>query len=126
MQNDHPNLAVLKRFNPANVEAAAEVISKDAVWHYFNPLLPDMEGEYVGPEGFSEFFSKMAGKTEGSFKVTPLSIIPFGDELVVTHVKDTMILEGEQLEIDAVVVWRIVDGKIREAWDIPAINTPKK
>jgi len=25
--------------------------------------------------------------------------------------------------IDAIVVWRIVDGRISEAWGIPAINT---
>ena len=26
-------------------------------------------------------------------------------------------------DVDAVVVWRVVDGQIREAWDIPAVNT---
>ena len=30
---------------------------------------------------------------------------------------------NELLEIDAVVVWRIVGGKIAEAWDIPAVHT---
>lgn len=34
-----------------------------------------------------------------------------------------MILNDQKLEIDAVVVWRILDGKIKEAWDIPAVNT---
>jgi predicted SnoaL-like aldol condensation-catalyzing enzyme len=32
-------------------------------------------------------------------------------------------LEGSSIEFDAVVVWRIVNGKVAEAWDIPAVNT---
>ena len=47
----------------------------------------------------------------------------FVNELVVVHVKDTMVLEGSPIEIDAVVVWRMVDGRIAEAWDIPAVHT---
>ena len=46
-----------------------------------------------------------------------------GDELIITHVKDTMSLEGKQMQIDAVVIWCIIDGKIKEAWDIPVIHT---
>jgi predicted SnoaL-like aldol condensation-catalyzing enzyme len=70
-----------------------------------------------------KFFEKIAGQTKGTFRVTPLSITPMGDELVVTHVKDNMTLNGQQIDIDAVVVWRIVNGKIKEAWDIPAVYT---
>ena len=31
-------------------------------------------------------------------------------------------MEGRQIETDVVVVWRIVDGRISEAWDIPSIH----
>jgi predicted SnoaL-like aldol condensation-catalyzing enzyme len=30
-------------------------------------------------------------------------------------------LEDQQLETDVVVVWRIVDGRIAEVWDIPSV-----
>lgn len=119
----HPNIVLLQQFNPANIAASTGIIAEDAVFHYFNPMLPDMQGDYHGRQGFMEFFEKIASKTEGTFKVTPLSISPMGDELVVTHVKDNMTLDGEQIGVDAVVVWRIVDGKITEAWDIPAVYT---
>lgn len=119
----HPNIAVLQQFNPANISASIGIIAEDAIFHYFNPMLPDMQGDYLGKQGFMEFFGKIAGQTKGTFKVTPLSISPMGNELVVTHVKDNMTLNGRQLEIDAVVVWRILDGKIKEAWDIPAVYT---
>ncbi len=123
MNTLHPNIAVLQQFNPTNISASVGIIAEDAVFHYYNPMLPDMEGDYLGRQGFMEFFGKIAGKTKGTFKVTPLSITPMGNELVVTHVKDNMTLDGEQIEVDAVVVWRIVDGKIKEAWDIPAVYT---
>lgn len=29
------------------------------------------------------------------------------------------------IELDAIVVWRIVGGHLAEAWDIPAVNTPR-
>ena len=123
MNTIHPNIAVLQKFNPADVSASAGIIAEDAIFHYYNPFLPELQGEFQGRKGFVNFFEQIAAKTEGSFKVTPLSITPMGDELVVTHVKDNMTLDGEQIEVDAVVVWRIVDGKIKEAWDIPAVYT---
>ena len=125
MDKMHPNIAVLQQFDPNDTSGSLEMVAEDAVFHFFNPKLPEVQGDYVGPEGFQAFFNIMGGLSGGTFKVNPISIIPFGDELVVTHVKDNMVLNGQQMELDAVVVWRIVDGKITEAWDIPAINTPK-
>ncbi len=123
MQKEHPNISILKRFNPANPTSAAGLLTEDFVWHYINPELPDMEGDYSGLSGLTEFFEKIAGKTAGSFKVNPLAIAPMGDKIVITHVKDRMVLEGQPMEIDAIVVWCIIDGKIKEAWDIPVIPT---
>ena len=123
MDKIHPNIVVMQQFNPADIASSAKIIAKDAIFHYYNPMLPDMQGDYLGRQGFIEFFGKIAGQTKGTFKVTPLSITPMGNELVVTHVKDTMTINSRQLEIDAVVVWRILDGKIKEAWDIPAVYT---
>lgn len=119
-------MAIMQQFNPANIAGCIDIIAEDAVFHYFNPMLPDMQGDYLGRQGFKDFFGKLAGKTEGTFKVTPLSITPMGDEFVVTYVQDNMILNGRQMEINAVVVWRIVDEKIKEAWDIPAIYTAER
>lgn len=49
--------------------------------------------------------------------------IPVGDELVVTTSMPMMTLDGHSFEVDAVVVWRVVDNRIAEAWDIPAVHT---
>ena len=125
MNKTHPSIAVLQRLDLTNMKASAEVLAKDFVWHYFNHELPEVHGDYHGIAGFADFFKKMAGNTGGTFKVNVISTIPMGDELVVTHVKDRMTLKGKLMEVDAVVVWSIADGKIREAWDIPAIHSVK-
>lgn len=125
MTEVHPNVAVLRRFDPRNVAGSADVIAEDVVFHFFNPKLPDIQGDYVGLAAVQEFFGKMAEKTAGTFRVNPVSATAVGDELVVVQSKNTMILEGRQIEIDVVVVWRIVEGRISEVWDIPSVHTAR-
>ncbi|WP_239540704.1 nuclear transport factor 2-like protein [Spongiivirga citrea] len=115
----------MKRLDLTNLAASATVFAEDFVWHYYNPELPEIEGDYFGLSGLIDFFKILAGKTKSSFKVHPISITPMGDKLVITHVKDSMFLEDKPMEIDAIVVWCIVDSKIKEAWDIPVIHTAK-
>lgn len=45
----------MKKINPANI-ASAEVLAQDAVWHYINAELPDVQGDYVGLKGYQTFF----------------------------------------------------------------------
>lgn len=125
MIKEHPNISILKKFNPANPNTLTEVLADDFVWHYINPELPDLEGDYLGLRGLTNFFQKIADRTSGSFKVDPIAITPMGDDLVITYVKDTMFLEGKPMKIDAIVVWCIIDGQIKEAWDIPIVHTAK-
>lgn len=123
MTEEHPNLALLSKLDIRDLNASAALFSSDFVWHYFNPKLPDVEGDYIGVNGLKEFFSKVAGKTGGTFRVEPISVIPFGEELVVVHARDTMEFKDNSIALDVAVVWRIVDGKLAEAWDIPSAFT---
>lgn len=120
MMEEHPNIALFSNLNFRDLDASAALFSDDFVWHYFNPNLPDLEGRYVGIEGLKRFFGILADKMKGTFKVEPISATPMGDEFVVIHVHNTMEHEGNSIALDAVVVWRIIDGKFAEAWDIPA------
>jgi len=125
MNKEHPNISILKSFNPANPSSLAGVLAEDFVWHYINPELPELEGDYLGLSGLTDFFQKLAGRTSGSFKVNPLSIVPLGDELIITHVQDSMSFDGKPMTVDAIVLWCIIDGKIKEAWDLPIVHTAK-
>ncbi len=124
MPDPHPNVALLMQLNLRDLDACAGLFADGFTWHFFNPKLPEIEGDYHGVEGLKAFFAALAAKTGGSFNVQPVSVTPIGNELLVAHVRDTMVLGGEPVETDAVVVWRIVAGKIAEAWDIPAVHAP--
>lgn len=123
MTREHPNISLIKKLDLRNLDAASHLFAQNFVWHYFNPKLPAVEGDYLGLQGLQTFFQKIGALTEGTFKVEPISVTPAGDELVVVQVRDTLILEGKSLSLDVVVVWRIVEGLLAEAWDIPSAYT---
>jgi predicted SnoaL-like aldol condensation-catalyzing enzyme len=125
MKKEHPNIAIVKKFDPNNIDTAKDVLVGNAEFHFFCPFFPEIKGTYVGLEGFREFFQKMGEISHRSFNVNPVSITPMGDELVVVHSKNKMIMDDREMEVDAVIVWRIVEGKITEVWDIPSMHPTK-
>ena len=116
-------MSVLAKLNLQDIDACRDVFSDHVIWHYFNPRLPELEGDHLGVEGFKNFFAKLSESTSSSFQQKLIDTRPVGDELVITQVCNRMDLEGNTIEVDAVVIWRIVGRRIAEAWDIPAINT---
>ena len=118
MTEDHPNVALLKRLDRRNLAASKDLIAEDIVWHYSNPNLPDIEGDYTGLDGVRSFFEAIAQKSGGNFKIEPMSVTPVGDELVVVQSRNTLTFAGRSVAVDVVVVWRIVDGRVVEVWDI--------
>ena len=116
----HPNIALLSQLDLRNLDECAPIFADDFVWHYFNPKLSELEGDHRGIEGLKSFFMKLGRISNGSFRVNVIDTRAVGDELVVVHVCDSLMLGGDSIEIDVVVVWRIVNGKIVEAWDIPS------
>lgn len=125
MSEEHPNISALKKFNPANVAETVDILAEDIVFHYFNSLLPDLHGDYVGRAGVQAFFDKLLQLTGETFKPNVVSIIPMGDELVVVHRKQEITMGDQQIESDVVVVWRFVDRKIAEVWDIPSTHVAR-
>ena len=95
----------------------------DFVFHYFNPQLPDLCGDHHGFDGIADLFKRFAELSETGFRQVHHSLTPCGDELLVAFVTNTLSFGGMMIDVDAVVVWRVFDGKIHEAWDIPAVNT---
>jgi len=95
----------------------------DFVFHYFNPQLPDLNGDYYGFDGIANLFKRFEEISETGFRNVPHSLTPCGDELLVASATNTLSFDGMVIDVDAVVVWRVFDGQIHEAWDIPAVNT---
>lgn len=123
MAEEHPNLLLFKGMKPGNLAEATELFAPDAVLHYFNLRLPDIQGDYVGMDGIRSFFEKIGAVTAGTFQVESISIDAMGDELVVMHNKNRLTLQGHSIVTDVVLVWRIVEGRVVEVWDIPSVHT---
>ena len=124
----HPNLELLGKLAdhfPGEMDKLKPLFSDNFVFHYFNSEMPSMQGSYKGVEGFGEFFTKLGSMSEGTFEVKNGEVIHIGDELIATHATPRMNLERRSFEWDALFIWRIVDGKFEEAWDIPAVNTTR-
>lgn len=120
MGMEHPNITLLSKLDLRNLDESTGLFSDGFVWHYFNPNLPGVEGDYAGVAGLKSFFAKLGRETGGSFRVEPISAMPVGAELVVVHVRNSMEFDGNPIAVDAAVVWRVVDGRLAEAWDIPS------
>ncbi|MBO6676389.1 MAG: nuclear transport factor 2 family protein [Rhizobiales bacterium] len=123
MTAKHPNVALIEKLDSRDLAATEELFSPEVTFNYVNPNLPEFEGKYVGLDGIRSFFQSLGSKSGGTFKIEPISATAHGDELVVTHTKNTMTMDGDTFAIHAVVVWRIVEGRIVEVWDFPSAYT---
>ncbi len=118
MAEEHPNIALLKRFDLRDPASWGEVMAEDVIWHYANPNLPDLNGDHVGRDGVRNFFQAIGARSGGTFNIQPVSVTPIGNELVVVQSWNTLVIEGDSVAVDVEVVWRIVRGVIVEVWDI--------
>jgi hypothetical protein len=90
MNKEHPNIALLKRFDPTNVAETVDVFAEDVIWHYYNPRLTDLHDDDVGRGGIQTFFEKLRLLAGSAFKINMVSVTAVGDELVVVHRKQVM------------------------------------
>lgn len=118
MAEEHPNIALLKRFDLRDPASWGEVMAEHVIWHYANPNLPDLNGDHVGRDGVRNFFQAIGARSGGTFNIQPVSVTPIGNELVVVQSWNTLVIEGDSVAVDVEVVWRIVRGVIVEVWDI--------
>lgn len=121
IESTHPNLTILMKLDLQDLDACTDILADDFIWHFFNPRLPDLAGDYRGIEELKGFFAKLGELSRGSFQVNPVDVRAVGDELLVAQVCNHITLGDVAIEFDAVVVWRVVDGKLAEAWDIPSV-----
>jgi len=104
-RSEHPNLVVVTRVGEVITNGFdapdASLFADDFVFHYFNSRLPDLAGDHHGFDGIRGFFARLDEVSGDSFHVEPVSLTPFGDELVAAHATITLSLDGAALELDA-------------------------
>ena len=72
MPEQHPNVALLQRFDLRDIATAKDVFAEDVVWHYINPKLPGIQGDFVGLDGVQSFFQRIGEASGGTFRVQPV------------------------------------------------------
>ena len=121
------NLDVIVELGPLTSTGFAnprpDLFAADFVFHFCNPQLPELDGDHHGVDGLVDMFTRLADITDTEVRSEPKSLTPFGDELVVVYATHTLGLGGALFDVDAIVVWRVFEGRIHEGWDIPAVNT---
>ena len=63
MIQEHPNVVLMRQLDPSNLASSEDLFADDVVWHYFNPNLPDLQGDYVGLDGIRSFFEAIGQKS---------------------------------------------------------------
>ena len=99
------------------------LFADDFVFHVANPGLPELAGDHHGVDGFVRLFGQLRSAVDRELQSVAHSLTPYGDERVGAFATHTLSFGGGAIEVDAIVVWRVVDGRFAEAWDIPAVNT---
>lgn len=122
MNPEHANIDLISSINIADMGADTAHFHPDVTWHFFNPKAPELAGAYQGQSGIAEFFRKVRSYGQGVFNVSPKGAWAVGDELVVVQTRNRLGDGATAMEFDVVLVWRIIDGKVREVWDIPAVH----
>ena len=115
------NISLLHKIDIRDLDSCADIFTDNFVFHYYNPKLTELEGDYQGIEELKGFFAKLAEISNDSLNVSVIDTRTVGDELVITQTCNRLSIEGKTMEFDVVVVWRFVEGKISEAWDIPSV-----
>ena len=126
MTDPQANIALVEQLPalvPDRLEEARDHFSDDFVWHYINPELPQIQGDYKGLDGLKTFFQKLGELTNDTFSVQIQKAHAVGHEFVMVHACPSMTIDGNAFETDAVVVWRMVDQRFQAAWDIPGLNS---
>ncbi len=116
------NKAVMRRFyteiDNGNIAAMDELVAED----YLNHAPPPFPGLAPGREGLKQSFQIFQKATPGYHRIEQM--IAEGDK-VVTHLTAIGVHEhdlpgipasGNQLEMTAIAIHRLVDGKIVEHW----------
>jgi len=119
--NLHPNVLLLTKLDINDKTQMRSKFSKNIVWRFFNPKIRNIDGDYHGVGGVVKLFELLDIITRGAFEYTPIKTIAVGNELVMMHVKNRISSGTNPIELNTVLVWRIVNEKIAEVWNIPTV-----
>jgi hypothetical protein len=114
----HPNEDVVRAgfaaFARGDIEALrSEYFAPDIRWHF--PGRGPLAGDHHGVDQVIEFAGRLAGLSDGTHRIELHDVIGNDQHVVALHTTRAE-RNGKQLEINAVQVFHVRDGKVTEAW----------
>ena len=114
----HPNIELMRRYSAAlTAGKAADALpffADDLVLHI--PGRSPHAGTFRGKDAVLAYYTRMFRDTEGRFQPLGVDDILASDTHAASLVRWRVERHGRTLEIDRVVIYRIVDGLIAEIW----------
>ncbi len=100
-------------FGKGDIPAVRALMHDEIAWHV--PGRSSLAGDYHGPDEVLGLFGKLQEGSEGSFRLDIHDLIA-SDEHVVVLVTATGHRGDKTLDVPAVHVWHIRDGRATEFW----------
>lgn len=114
----HPNVELMRRYSAAleagQAAAALPFYAEDLVLHI--PGRSPHAGTFHGQDAVLAYYTRVFRDTNGRFEVLGVDDILADDEFAVTLVRWRLHRGETSIDVDRVVVYRIVDARIAEVW----------
>src|SRR5262249_49759490 len=95
--------------------ALAEIMSPDVVWHV--PGRGPLAGDLAGLEAVGAHFARLAKLSGGTARVEVHDVLANDEHVVALHAVRTE-RAGKKLDLNALHLFHVRDGKITEVWTV--------
>ena len=114
----HPNEELLRKgydaFASYDLDTIRALFADDIVWHVVGGR-NQLSGTIKGKDEVFGWFAKLLTLSEGTFKINVHDVIANDDHAVVLS-NDTAQRGDKRLDVQAVAIYHIEDGQVKEAW----------
>jgi len=117
---EHANIGLWRKgqeaFSRRDLDTLREVYSEDVVYHF--PGTHQLAGHYTGLDAVLQFLARVVAETH--LHIAEVHSVMADEEHVVALIRAIANRGGKQFALDQANVYHVVDGRITEAWLLPA------
>jgi ketosteroid isomerase-like protein len=119
---EHPNVELLRKgidaFSRGDVDTGRSLWADDVVYHV--PGAGPLAGDHKGKDGVLAYLAKAAELAGGTLRMAEVHDVLANDEHGVALLRFTATRKGRQFTWNQANVYHLRNGKMAEAWALPA------